>query len=145
MDLACYLHVGSRWLLGSGLTTCLWHKRSVICMQRELVCVCFAPLVYSVMVIGFVFFPLIVVTAPAYACVVGQLMLSATMKIVRLSSYSRLCRTWMKAVNPHGNSSAKKPQKTIKQSPRSNSTSLPTYAMESVLMGRSRNSSRHIW
>ena len=55
-------------------------------MQRELVCFCFAPLVYSVMVIGFVFFPLIVVTAPAYACAVGQFMLSATMKIVRLSS-----------------------------------------------------------
>ena len=62
-------------------------------MQRELVCVCFAPLVYSVMIIGFVFFPLIVVTAPAYACAVGQLMLSATMKIVRLSSYRRLCRS----------------------------------------------------
>ena len=54
--------------------------------RHEFVCVRFVPFVYPVMVTGFVLFPLIVVTAPAYACAVGQLMLSATMKIVRLPS-----------------------------------------------------------
>ena len=40
--------------------------------RHEFVCVRFVPFVYPVMVTGFVFFPLIVVTAPAYACAVSS-------------------------------------------------------------------------
>lgn len=46
--------------------------QKVSCSLHELVCVRFVPFVYPVMVTGLVFFPLIVVTAPAYACAVSS-------------------------------------------------------------------------
>ena len=90
-------------------------------------------------------------------------MLSATMKIVRLSSYRRLCRSADE--NLFQEFVRKRNQKNNKQSQRSDSTSLPNLCYghaaliylkapqwqegcagliqyKSVLMGRSRNSSR---
>ena len=46
--------------------------QKVSCSLHELVCVRFVSFVYPVMVTGLVFFPLIVVTAPAYACAVSS-------------------------------------------------------------------------
>ena len=78
---------------GSGLTICLWHKMYLCCTPHELVCVRFEPFCLSCDGDWFCFLSLDCHDCARIRMCGEQLMLSATMKIVRLSSYRRLCRT----------------------------------------------------
>lgn len=62
-------------------------------LAHELVCVRFVPFVYPVMVTGLCFLSLDCRDCARIRMCGEQLMLYATINIVRLSSYRRLCRT----------------------------------------------------
>ena len=97
--------------------------QKVSCSLHELVCVRFVSFVYPVMVTGLCFLSLDCRDCARIRMCGEQLMLYATINIVRLSSYRRLCRTADE--NLLQELVRKRNQKTIKQSPRSDSTSLP--------------------